>query len=267
MNLLCLNVQRTGSQSNPHEVDMSLATELEIQQSYRDPVTAERYVANRFANELMRLLHERQVGVVQRMMRDADPRQSLEVAPGPGRITRDVRPAGGLVCLEFNEGMIAEGRRVCRESVRWVQGNAFHLPFAAGEFDFLYSFRFVRHFHRADRDRLYAEIRRVLRPGGWLVLDAVNARVSEPLRRANPGAYPIYDKLYRGEAELREELAAAGFEVVRLEPVQRWFSLQYRAQLLLGPRSPWLCRRVIGTLERLRRGPALEWIVTARCCS
>jgi ubiquinone/menaquinone biosynthesis C-methylase UbiE len=115
----------------------------------------------------------------------------LEVAPGPGRITRDVAPAGELVCLEYNEGMIAEGRRCCGEHVRWVQGNAFELPFGEGEFGFAYSFRFVRHFHRADRDRLYAQLRRVLEPGGWLVMDAVNARVSAPIRDANPEAYPI----------------------------------------------------------------------------
>ncbi|MBI1903229.1 MAG: methyltransferase domain-containing protein [Planctomycetia bacterium] len=243
---------------------MPLATEREIQQSYREPLAAQRYVQNRFASELMALLHERQVAAVNRVMGVAKPQRTLEVAPGPGRVTRDVRPAGELVCLEFNEGMIAEGRRCCGDDVRWIRGNAFELPFQDGEFDFAYSFRFVRHFHRDDRSRLYAELRRVLQPEGLLVLDAVNARVSGPLREANPEAYPIYDKLYRNEAELRQELAEAGFDTLSIEPVQRWFSLQYKAQVLLGPRSRRLCRWTIRTLEHLRRGPALEWIVTAR---
>lgn len=243
---------------------MTLATEPEIQQSYSDPVAAKAYVENRFASELMAMLHERQVGAVNRVMKQAKPSRILEVAPGPGRVTRDVLPAGELVALEYNEAMLNEARQNCAHEVEWVQGNAFELPFEAGEFDFAYSFRFVRHFHRDDRDRLHAQLHRVLRPGGRLVLDAVNERVSGPLRKANPDGYPIYDKLYRDEAELRGELTAAGFSVERIESVQRWFSLQYKAQVLLGPRSRRLCRWVIRILERLRRGPSLEWIVTAR---
>jgi ubiquinone/menaquinone biosynthesis C-methylase UbiE len=243
---------------------MTLSTESEIQQSYRDPAAAEAYVGRRFASELMALLHERQVEAVNRVLRETSPKATLEIAPGPGRITRDVAAAGSLVCLEYNEAMIAEGRRACGDHVRWVQGNAFELPFAEGEFDFAYSFRFIRHFHREDRDRLYAQIRRVLQPGGWLVVDAVNAAVSAPLREADPDSYPIYDKLYRDENELRTELADAGFEVVRLEPVQRWFTLQAKAQNLLGPRSSLLCRAAIRGLERLPVKKNLEWIVTCR---
>lgn len=242
---------------------MTLATERDIQERYQDPTLATAYIQERFASELMALLHDRQVCAINRVMRLRRPRQTLEIAPGPGRLTRHVRPSGQLVCLEYNHGMIEEGRRACTERIQWVQGNAFALPFAE-EFDFVYSFRFVRHFHRSDRDRLYAQVRRVLRPGGWLVMDAVNQQVSGPLRGTNPDAYPVYDKLYRDEGELRSELAEAGFDTIRIEPVHRWFSLQYRAQVLLGPRSRHLCRWAIYALEWLRSGPALEWIVTAR---
>ena len=238
-------------------------TEMGVQAAYSGQEKAAQYVQQRFVAPLMELLHVRQVGAVQRVMDEGRPGRALEVAPGPGRLTRDVRASGELVCLEYNEGMIAEGRAACDPAVRWVQGNAFELPFG-DEFDFLYSFRFVRHFHRDDRDRLYAQFRQVLRPGGWLVLDAVNGVVSEPLRKASPESYPIYDKLYRSQAELREELESAGFEVARIEPVQRWFSLQSRVQVLVGPRSERLCRWIVRGLESLRRGPALEWIVTCR---
>lgn len=242
---------------------MQAATELEIQSAYRGRDLAHKYVAQRFVSELHRLLHDRQLTAVQWVMDTARPARTLEVAPGPGRLTRDVRPAGELFCLEYNEGMIAEGRAACPSSVKWVQGNAFDLPFAQ-EFDFLYTFRFVRHFHREDRGRLYEQFRNVLKPGGRLVLDAVNAVVSRPLREASPGEYPIYDKLYADQQELRKELNEEGFEVERITTVQRWFGLQSKAQVLLGPRSGLLCRWAIRSLERLRRGPALEWIVTCR---
>jgi SAM-dependent methyltransferase len=159
--------------------------------------------------------------------------------------------------------MIEQGRAACPpDHCTWVRGNGFQLP-VGPHFDLAYTFRFVRHFHRADRERLYAELRRALRPGGWLVLDAVNRRISEPLRQAHPEEYPVYDQLYH-PAELLEELAQAGFGEITLEPVQKRWTLQSRCQTLLGPRMGWLNRFVIRALERLPARDGLEWIVTCR---
>ena len=243
--------------------EMALATESELMAAYDDDKVAEKYVEHRFDNELNRLLHDRQVRTVNRWIQRTSPRNLLEIAPGPGRLTRDIRCCGKLTCLEYNEAMIRQGKRACSKDVKWIRGNAFDLPFE-DSFDFVYTIRFIRHFHLEDRDRLYEQIRRVLRGGGIFIFDAVNETVSAPLRRRDPASFPIYDKLYRSESELRIELQAAGFETVEITPVQRWIYVQYPAQVLLGPRSRWLCRGVIRTFERLRRGPALEWIVTCR---
>lgn len=237
---------------------MTLASEEEIKASYGGEAVAGNYIAERFQSEFHRLLHDRQVAAVQRVIDRLRPEQTLEIAPGPGRLTRHIRPTGGLVCLEYNEGMLNQGRAACPKAT-WVQGNAFQLPFES-PFDFVYSFRFVRHFHLEDRKRLYAEVRRVLKPGGVFVMDAVNERLSRPLREAHPEDYPIYDKLYRPDA-LRAELAEAGLGAVELEPVQKCHSWQYRSQVLLGPRSNRLNRLVIRCLERLPRREGLEWIV------
>ncbi len=240
-----------------------ISSEEGVREAYRGAEAAQAYVDARFSRELMRLLHERQVARVQEIINQARPARTLEIAPGPGRVTRDIRPTGELICVEFNTGMIDVGQASCSNGARWVQGNAFDLPFDQ-EFDFVYSFRFVRHFQCEDRIRLYEQFHRALRPGGWFIMDAVNAKVSGPLRTADPSSYPIYDVLYSTPEELRDELRSAGFEIVSLEPVQRWFSLQYKAEALLGPRSRRLSRWTIRLLERLRRGPALEWIVTCR---
>jgi ubiquinone/menaquinone biosynthesis C-methylase UbiE len=241
---------------------MPLATEKEIQQAYRGEETAAKYVRDRFANPLFRVLHEKQVRAVQRVIDRERPQAVLEIAPGPGRVTRDVRPTGRLVCLEYNEGMIAEGRAACGGKAEFVQGNAFALPFN-GAFDLVYTFRFIRHFHREDRERLYAEVRRVLRPGGYFVMDAVNVRVSKPLRDAHPDEFPVHDELYTPD-RLRAELTAAGLEPVALEPVQKRYRLQHRSQVLIGPRANWLNNLVIRGLELLPARDGLEWVVTCR---
>lgn len=221
------------------------------------------YVRDRFACELNRLLHDRQVAAVQRLIDEASPNRVLEIAPGPGRLTRDIRPAGTLVCLEYNDGMIRTGRPTGPGGAAWVRGDGFHLPLAPQAFDLVYSFRFVRHFRRGDRERLYAEIRRVLRPGGRLVMDAVNERVARPIRDSDPAGYPVHDELYRLDV-LRTELAGAGFELLRAEPVQKFYRWQYRSQVVLGPRADWLNRMVIRGLERLPARDGLEWVIICR---
>jgi len=241
---------------------VQLSTEHEIQTAYRGTELAGNYLARRFESELNRVLHEQQVNVVNSVMSSRRPCRTLEIAPGPGRLTRDVRPAGTLTCLEFNEGMIAEGQRHCPGSVEWVQGNAFELPFDH-TFEFVYSFRFIRHFHAADRQRLYEQIRCVLPSGGWFVMDAVNRPQSQPLRDAAPESYPVFDELY-ARADLIDELHAAGFDQIELTPVQKFYHWQLRSQTLIGPRSSRLNRWIIRGLEALPRRDGLEWVVTCR---
>jgi ubiquinone/menaquinone biosynthesis C-methylase UbiE len=226
---------------------------------YEDRKVAEKYVEERFATEIGHLVHRRQVKFVNDVIASYRPRRVLEIAPGPGRLTRDVKFPGALVCLEYNEGMIEQGCSACGSMVRWIRGDGFQLPFA-NVFDLVYTFRFVRHFHRSDRERLYSEIKRVLRPGGHFVTDAVNERFSKPLRMAHPEEYPVYDKLYQPE-ELREELTKAGLDPVELLPVQKFFHWQFRSQIFLGPRSRWVNRMVIWALEQLPRSEGLEWVV------
>src|SRR5262245_37755565 len=122
---------------------MALKTEREIKNHYAGSETAAAYVQERFVSELHRLLHDRQSRVLQGLIDRTHPRRILEVAPGPGRLTRSLRPTGELVCLEFNEGMLSKGRAACSAKTQWVRGDGFQLPFDQ-VFDLVYSFRFIR---------------------------------------------------------------------------------------------------------------------------
>ena len=239
-----------------------LSSEADIQNAYSGSKVAEAYVAGRFESELNRILHRKQVATVNNVMMEHLPVRSLELAPGPGRVTRDVMPTGTLTCLEFNAGMIEQGKQNCLNVNDWVQGNAFELPFNE-PFEFVYTYRFIRHFRHDDRQRLYSQIKNVLTPGGFLVFDAVCERVAQPIRQSAPNDYPIYDKLYQ-RGELLKELSAAGFRITKLVAVQKCFRLQYLSQVLIGPRLHWLNRLIVGGLECLPRRDGLEWIVVCR---
>ena len=237
-----------------------------IRDAYRDAGVARQYVRNRFEQPLGRLLHRRQVRTITELLLDRRPHEVLEIAPGPARVTADVAaawPAGGTI-VDASAQMLGEARRRLPSTGRWrlIQGDAFHLPLET-RFDFAYSFRLIRHFGDEDRARLYAQLRRVIQPGGLFVFDAVNAAAADSIRRrARPGAYRHYDALLDRRA-LVAELDAAGFDLIALHGVQHRFWWLYQLQVLVAPRAPRLAALAMALVDRCG-GEPLEWIAVCR---
>ena len=97
------------------------------------------------------------------------------------------------------------------EHVSFEEGDALAMPFGGAAFDGAYSMNVSMNI--ADKRALYREIRRVLKPGGWLVL-------SEVVR--GPGGEPDYPEPWARTAatsflatrdETRTNLVAAGFTI------------------------------------------------------
>jgi SAM-dependent methyltransferase len=95
--------------------------------------------------------------------------------------------------------------------VDYRQGNALDLPFADGSFDVVWSQNAAMNI--ADRDRLYRQMRRVLKPGERLALQEVAAGPGGPPHFPVQWARaPAISFLYSPE-ETRAKLEAAGFRV------------------------------------------------------
>jgi ubiquinone/menaquinone biosynthesis C-methylase UbiE len=236
-----------------------------IRRAYQDDAVARQYVADRFEAPLGAVLHQRQVRALRQLLVDRPAADVLEIAPGPARLTTEISDLPmRLTLIDASAQMLGEAKRrlVGSGSVRHVllRGDAFCLPLAT-TFDVVYSFRLIRHFTVEDRARLYREIRRVLRPGGWLMFDAVNEKVSAPLLQRAEG-HRHYDAMFTLDA-LRAELRAAGFTVESVEGVQHHYPLLYQLQVLVAPRSPALAGWAMNVVDRCG-GQPLEWIVTCR---
>ena len=160
----------------------------------------------------------------------------------PARMSVEVTPVlKQLTLLDTSAAMLREGRHRLDEQgtlarVSLVQADGFRLPLR-GQQELVYTLRLIRHFRRPDRIRLYREIAMILQPGGWLVFDAVNERVSAPFRaRAARGEYEHYDALLRPPAHPRRA-GRMWFDVVSLMASRRryWALQNVRSTSPRGP--------------------------------
>jgi ubiquinone/menaquinone biosynthesis C-methylase UbiE len=95
----------------------------------------------------------------------------LDAGCGAGEpITRHLVDAGfSAVGLDISIKQLELGRDLVPESTA-VQGDLAGLPFAAESFDAVVSYYAIIHVPRDDHAAVFAEVRRVLRPGGWSLL-------------------------------------------------------------------------------------------------
>jgi demethylmenaquinone methyltransferase/2-methoxy-6-polyprenyl-1,4-benzoquinol methylase len=110
----------------------------------------------------------RRLGVRAAGVRPGD--AALDVCCGTGdfavELRRAVGPSGRVVGLDFSPQMLEMARRKS-SAVEWLQGDALALPFADGEFAAACVGFGVRNL--SDHRRGFAEMARVVRPGGRVV--------------------------------------------------------------------------------------------------
>lgn len=98
----------------------------------------------------------------------------LELAAGTGVLTRELArrlaPGTQLVATDLNESMLAVAQaQGAAGAVTWRQADAMALPFADASFDAVVCQFGVMFF--PDKARAFAQMRRVLRPGGTLLFN------------------------------------------------------------------------------------------------
>ena len=162
---------------------------------------------------------------------------ALDVATGTGDLAIElagrVGPGGRVVGLDFSESMLALARREGAVDLASRPGNALELPYADGEFDAATVGFGARNF--SDLPRGLAEMARVVRPGGRVVVLEITTPQRPPLSwffrlwfdrvvpalgrlAGDPDAYsylPSSVRRFPGPRELGAELRRAGLVDVR----------------------------------------------------
>jgi SAM-dependent methyltransferase len=137
----------------------------------------------------------------------------LEIGCGTGSLLHRLRSSGvDVVGVETNPVRIEESRRVYDDlPIEKVSGSG--LPFPDARFDVVLSFDVFEHI--PDSDRHLAEVRRVLKPGGWYLLQTPNKwtnAVFETIRWRGLGWRIDHCSLHTYR-ELERRLVAHGFSV------------------------------------------------------
>jgi arsenite methyltransferase len=132
-----------------------------------------------------------------------------------------VGPKGNVVGLDMSADMIQLARRnagrIGAENVRFRLGEMEGLPFGDASFDVIISNCVIN--LSPDKDAVFRETLRVLKPGGRLrASDIVFAREPTAQERSDLASWTACIAGALTEADYAEKLRAAGFEDVRLEP-------------------------------------------------
>lgn len=141
----------------------------------------------------------------------------LEIGPGPGRSTDVLRTmVAAVTALEMDRALAEDlTARMRGTNVEVVHADARELPFADGRFSAGTSFAMLHHVPSiADQDRLFAELRRVLRPGGLFC--GVDTIETEAMNQLHEG--DVFQPI--DPATLPGRLEAAGFVDVVVEPIE-----------------------------------------------
>ena len=196
----------------------------------------------------------------------------LDVGCGIGGPSRFLAKAFGCrvigldLTAEFVEVASLLARRTgLADKVTYRQGDALDLPFADASFDLVWSQNAAMNI--ADRDRLYAEMRRVLKPAGRLAIQDV---------AAGPGGEPYYPTPWAKDKSIsflfppqitREKLERAGFRVLAWHDPTRESLEQALARakalesgalpplglhILIGPNFPTVSKNMVRNLEEAR---------------
>jgi len=143
----------------------------------------------------------------------------LELGAGWCDFSNHVR-AGSVVAMDLD----ATVEKAAAPHVTAIVGDSTRLDrFADDSFDVVFASNLLEHLHREQSDALLAGARRVLRPGGRLIL-------MQPNFRLNPGRY--FDDFTHvavfTDQSLQDYLVASGFTVERAYP--RFMPLTLKSQ-------------------------------------
>jgi SAM-dependent methyltransferase len=150
----------------------------------------------------------------------------LEIGAGSGSATNELlRRAPRVTSLEYDQQAARKLAQYSGQRAAVVQGDAASLPFASGTFSSAIAILVLHHLKStALQDRAFAEIHRVLRPGGIFLAGEIPDGWFNRVIHFRSTFTPVQS------ASLAERLAIAGFRNVSMDFRSEGFRFQAQRQ-------------------------------------
>jgi ubiquinone/menaquinone biosynthesis C-methylase UbiE len=214
-----------------------------IRKRYRQDVIANEYERARFSSFLGKLTHDMELEAIKSALEQIHPSKLLEIAVGPGRISKNLDFFDMAVGIDTSNPMLKIAKKNV-ENQRWnfLNADAMNMPFCSESFDAIVTFRLIRHFTKEERARAYRGVYRVLKKDGILIMDALNDEtgiitktfdnVYRTVARLITGKKDdtIYDVKYQ-KRELEKELMEARLQLKSITGIIHGYNLYFPLNL------------------------------------
>jgi MPBQ/MSBQ methyltransferase len=196
----------------------------------------------------------------------------IDVGGGIGGPARTLATLYGcsVTVVDLTESFCEAGERLTKlvglsDLVTFRHGNALDLPFANESFDLGWTQHATMNID--DKERLYGELHRVIRPGGRLALHEILTGENQPVHFPVPWSREPELSFLRPVTEMRALIASADFEEIEwvdtTESAIAWFQGMSSRQassppsplgihVLLGPEFSEMARNLLRNLEEGR---------------
>lgn len=148
------------------------------------------------------------------------------------------RGVNGITGTELSENDLkAAKENITNDKVNFKIGSAINLPFGNETFDTAVSWEVIEHLPKNTEDKMFAEISRVLKPGGCFYLST--PRSSFFCNILDPAWWLIGHRHYT-EKELTNYAKNNNFETVKTETGGGWWSIMYILNMYI---AKWIFKR------------------------
>jgi ubiquinone/menaquinone biosynthesis C-methylase UbiE len=209
----------------------------DIKEHYDSDKLIQGYIKNRFSKPLGRFIHEKEIDVVNSVIRKVKPDTILDLACGPARLTIDIDETLFKKGVAFDNAQnmldYAKARLKSKGKLKkWklVQGDAFKLD-VKEKFDLVYTFRFFRHFDKEDRNKILKKLYSKMNKDAILITDMANKHFTKKSLRKSSEKVEVVD-FKVSKQEFVKELEEAGFKVEQVVHLVNQYKLQVNASRL-----------------------------------
>ena len=200
------------------------------------------YEKLRFSNLPGQIEHLIEINLINSIIKKEKPKLVLEIATGPGRLTKDIKLWSKGIGIDSSNNMLRLAKKNLNNSNwKFMKADVLKMPFKRNYFDMIISFKLIMHFNDKERENAYKEIRRILKKNSYFLFDIGNKKYTKPnlikfllkvyrfffkIREDNKLLPPIHNALITRD-ELIKELKRNKFSIVKI------YGLFYHTNLVL----------------------------------